>query len=91
VHDRDAPRGVEPSKAEQISNDAILRAAGRSRTVSLVPDFEGVAGLTAKRGKPAAAWKRFQDGNGDLPVPLRRAVERVIKAARRAPRTTLGA
>jgi predicted ATP-dependent endonuclease of OLD family len=91
VHDRDAPRGVEPSEAEQISNDAILRAAGRRRTVSLVPDFEGVAGLTAKRGKPAAAWRRFQSANGDLPVPLRQAVERVIKAARRAPRSTLGA
>jgi putative ATP-dependent endonuclease of the OLD family len=91
VHDRDAPRGAEPSEAEQISNDAILRAAGRRRTVSLVPDFEGVAGLRAKRGKPAAAWKRFQNGNGDLPVPLRQAVDRVIKAARRAPRTTLGA
>ena len=91
VHDRDAPKGEEPAEAEQIANDAILAIAGKKRTVTLVPDFEGVAGLRARRGKPAAAWKRFQAGNGDVPGALQQAVERVVAAARRAPRTTRGA
>ena len=91
VHDRDAPRGQQPTEAERISNDAILRAAGRRRTVALVPDFEGVAGVRARRAKPAAAFKRFQDGKGDVPGALRQAVERVVASARRAPRTTRGA
>src|SRR6476469_7699354 len=55
VHDRDAGRGQQPTEAERISNEAIVRAAGRRRTVALVPDFEGVAGLRARRAKPAAA------------------------------------
>ena len=91
VHDRDAPRGESPAEAEQIANDAIVRTAGPKRTIMLVPDFEGVTGLRARRGKPAAAWKRFQNGNGTVPGPLRHAVERVVAQARRAPRSTLGA
>jgi predicted ATP-dependent endonuclease of OLD family len=91
VHDRDAPRGVQPSDPERISNELILRAAGRKRTVALVPDFEGVAGFRARRGKPAAAFKRFQSADGELPGPLRQAVERVVASARRAPRSTRGA
>jgi predicted ATPase len=90
VHDRDAPRGEAPAEAEQISNDAILNVAGRRRTVMLVPDFEGVTGLRSRRGKPAAAWKRFQGGDAEVPGALRQAVERVIAAAHRAPRTTRG-
>ena len=57
LHDRDAPRGQQPAEAEQIANDTILRVAGRKRTITLVPDFEGVAGLRARRGKPEAAWR----------------------------------
>ncbi|MGN6797487.1 MAG: ATP-dependent nuclease, partial [Gaiellaceae bacterium] len=91
VHDRDAPRGQQPTDAEQISNEAIVRAAGRRRTIALVPDFEGVTGLRARRAKPAAAFKRFQDGNGEVPGALKQAVERVVASARRAPRTTRGA
>jgi predicted ATPase len=91
VHDRDAPRGTPPTEAEQIANDAILRVAGRKRTVTLVPDFEGVAGLLGRRRKPAAAWKRFQGTDAEVPGPLRQAVERVVAAAHRAPRTTRGA
>jgi len=91
VHDRDAERGTPPAEAEQISNDAILRVAGKKRTVALVPDFEGVTGLSARRGKPAAAFKRFQEGDGAVPGPLRQAVERVVAEARRAPRATRGA
>ncbi len=88
VHDRDAPRGTAPVEAERIANETILRTAGRRRTITLVPDFEGVTGLSARRGKPAAALKLFQAGNDEVPLPLRQAVERVVAAARRAPRTT---
>jgi predicted ATPase len=91
VHDRDAPRGAQPGDAERVANDAILRIAGRRRTIQLVPDFEGVTGVRARRGKPAAAFRRFQDGDAEVPGPLRQAVERVVSAARRAPRTTRGA
>jgi len=75
-------------EAEQIANDAILRVAGRKRTITLVPDFEGVTGLRSRRGKPAAAWKRFQGGDAEVPGALRQAVERVVAAAHRARRTT---
>jgi predicted ATP-dependent endonuclease of OLD family len=91
VHDRDAPRGSTPVEAERVANETILRVAGKRRTVTLIPDFEGVTGLRARRGKPAAAWKRFQGGNGEVPGPLRQAVERIVAAARRAPRTSRGA
>ena len=91
VHDRDAPRGEQPAEAERIANDTIVRVAGKRRSIVLVPDFEGVTGLKVRRGKPAAAYKRFQAGDGDVPGPLRQAVERVVVAARNAPRTTRGA
>ena len=91
VHDRDAPRGTAPAETERIANDAILRAAGRKRTITLVPDFEGIAGLTSRRGKPAAAWKRFQGPDAEVPGTLRQAVERVVATAHRAPRSTRGA
>jgi putative ATP-dependent endonuclease of the OLD family len=91
VHDRDAIRGEEPAEAEKIANETILRVAGKARTITLIPDFEGVTGLKVRRGKPAAAYKRFYGGDGDVPGPLRQAVERVVAAARRAPRSTRGA
>jgi predicted ATP-dependent endonuclease of OLD family len=91
VHDRDAPKGEKPADAEQIANESILAIAGKRRTVTLVPDFEGVAGLKARRGKPAAAWKRFQGDEKQMPGALQQAVERVVAAARKAPRTTKGA
>ena len=91
VHDRDAPRGAQPSDTERVANETILRVAGRKRTIALIPDFEGAAGLTARRGKPAAAFKRFRAGDGEVPPALRQAVERIVASARRAPRTTRGA
>jgi predicted ATP-dependent endonuclease of OLD family len=90
VHDRDAPRGTTPPAAERIANETIHRVAGARRTVVLVPDFEAISGVRARRGKPAAALRRY--GNVEtVPAPLRRAVERVVAAARRAPRSTRGA
>jgi putative ATP-dependent endonuclease of the OLD family len=91
VHDRDALRGEEPTEAEQTANETILRVAGKRRTIMLVPDFEGVTGMKVRRGKPAAAYQRFHGGGDVVPGPLRQAVERVVAAARRAPRSTRGA
>src|SRR5436305_6611461 len=91
VHDRDAIRGEEPTEAEQSANETILRVAGKRRAIMLVPDFEGVTGLKARRGKPAGVQRAFHGANGDVPGPLRHAVERVVAAARRAPRSTRGA
>ncbi|MGH3001103.1 MAG: ATP-dependent nuclease [Gaiellaceae bacterium] len=91
IHDRDAPHGRVPDAAERVANQTILQVAGRGRTVMLVPDFEGVSGIPSKRAKPDAARRRFHEGNGEVPAPLRQAVKRVIKAGRRAPRTSRGA
>ena len=51
VHDRDAPADRWPVESERIANKRILEAAGRRRTVQLVPDFEAVSGLTPSRTK----------------------------------------
>ena len=91
IHDRDAPRGQQPAEAERVANELIANVAGRRRTIMLVPDFEGVAGLHVRRGKPEAAWRRFQQAGAEVPAPLARAVERIVGAARGAPRTSRGA
>ena len=85
------PHEARPADAEAVANETILRVAGKRRTIMLTPDFEGVTGLRARRSKPAAAWKRFHAGDGDVPGPLKQAVERVVAVARGAPRTTRGA
>jgi putative ATP-dependent endonuclease of the OLD family len=83
VHDRDAPKGQRPVESEQVINRQVLEVAGRRRVVVLVPDFEAVSGVAARgRGrKPRKAVRRFT-GNGEVPEPLRVAVEKVLKAAR---------
>ena len=83
VHDRDAPRGVSPVESERVVNRQIREVAGSRRTVVLTPDFETVSGLKAStRGrKPQKAWQRYR-GNGEVPEPLRVAVEKVLKIAR---------
>jgi predicted ATP-dependent endonuclease of OLD family len=82
VHDRDAPRGELPNESEQVTNAAIVKVAGRSRVVTLVPDFEALVGLTSRRGrKPKKAYARFRDGT-PVPKPLVDAVQRVVAAAR---------
>jgi hypothetical protein len=82
VHDRDAPRGIPPVESERVVNRQIREVAGSRRTVVLTPDFESVSGLRASnRGrKPHKAWQRFR-GNGEVPEPLRVAVEKVLKIA----------
>ena len=83
VHDRDAPEGERPVESERVMNRQIQEVAGRRRTVVLAPDFEAVAGMnTRRRGrKPRNAYRRFF-GNGDVPEPLRLAVEKVLREAR---------
>ncbi|HSC92005.1 MAG TPA: AAA family ATPase [Gaiellaceae bacterium] len=86
LHDRDAPVGKEPVESEQALNAAILEAAGPRQTVVLIPDFEGVSGVRARSRKPQKAWRRYHGGEtGDIPEPLREAVERVVAAARGKP------
>jgi predicted ATPase len=81
LHDRDAPDGQDPVESEQVVNATIARVAG-ARTVVMVPDFEGVSGVRARAKKPRKAWRRYHRGDGDIPEPLREAVERAVAAAR---------
>jgi hypothetical protein len=85
VHDRDASRGVRPVESERIVNRQIREIAGSRRTVVLTPDFETVSGMRASnRGrKPQKAWQRYR-GNGEVPEPLRVAVQKVLKVAETA-------
>jgi predicted ATP-dependent endonuclease of OLD family len=84
VHDRDAPAGERPVESERVVNRQIRDVAGKRRVVVLTPDFEAVAGMkTRGRGrKPRKAVRRFSGSNGDVPQPLRTAVEKALKAAR---------
>ena len=84
VHDRDAPAGERPVESERVVNRQIQEVAGKRRTVVLTPDFEAVAGMKASgRGrKPRKAVRRFAGSNGDVPQPLRTAVEKALRAAR---------
>jgi predicted ATPase len=83
VHDRDAPAGHRPVDSELVVNRQILDVAGRRRTVVLVPDFEVVSGVNTRgrSRKPHRAYRRYT-GNGDVPEPLRKAVEKVLQSAR---------
>jgi predicted ATP-dependent endonuclease of OLD family len=84
VHDRDAPHGERPVESERVVNRQIQEVAGKRRTVVLTPDFEAVAGMKARgRGrKPQKAVRRFTNGNGEVPQPLRTAVEKRVRAVR---------
>jgi putative ATP-dependent endonuclease of the OLD family len=83
IHDRDAPPGRRPSRAERALNGEIAALAGAQRTFALEPDFEAVAGLRGSRHKPARAWRRFSSIEaGEVPAPLLRAVETVVALTR---------
>ena len=83
VHDRDAPAGRRPVESERVINRQIQEVAGRRRTVVLAPDFEAVSGVAgrARARKPHRAYRRFSD-NGDVPEPLKQAVEKLLREAR---------
>jgi predicted ATP-dependent endonuclease of OLD family len=82
VHDRDAEKGHKPVDSERVVNAQIREAAGKGRTVVLTPDFEAVSGLNGRSRvrKPHKAYRRYRT-NGEVPEPLRLAVEKVVKAA----------
>jgi predicted ATP-dependent endonuclease of OLD family len=83
VHDRDAPAGRRPVESERVMNRQIQQAAGRKRTVVLTPDFEAVSGMNGggHSRKPRNAYRRYR-GTDDVPEPLKKAIEKVLKAAR---------
>lgn len=83
VHDRDAPLGRRPVESERVMNRQIQEVAGRRRTVVLTPDFEAVSGMDghARGRKPRKAYRRYS-GSADVPDPLRKAIEKVLQAAR---------
>ena len=83
VHDRDAAPGQRPVESERVVNQQILEVAGKKRTIVLAPDFEAVSGVSGRgrARKPRKAYRRY-NMNGDVPEPLRSAVEKVLKAAR---------
>jgi hypothetical protein len=84
MHDRDAPVGRKPIHGERVLNAQIQELAGPEHVVVLTPDFEGEAGLYGHSHKPERAWARFSAlAPGDVPEPLRLAVERVVALARR--------
>ena len=84
VHDRDAPAGKKPIQGERVLNAQLEELAGFENVVVLTPDFEGAAGLRARSHKPEHAWERFSTlAAGEVPDPLRLAVERSIELARR--------
>jgi hypothetical protein len=61
----------------------VREAAGPERTISLEPDFEGMAGLPGGARKPEQAWRRFASLTaGEMPEPLKRAVQLVTDLAR---------
>ena len=83
VHDRDALPGRKPIQGERVLNAQIAELAGAESTVVLAPDFEAVAGLRGHSHKPAHAWERFSAiEQGQVPGPLRQAVEKVVRLAR---------
>ena len=90
VHDRDAPRGAQPAEAERIANDAILRIAGKRRTITARARLRGRDGPARAprqaRGRLASA---LQAGNGEVPGAAaagRRARRRGRAAGRRGRR-----
>jgi hypothetical protein len=81
VHDRDAPKDVQPVESERVVNRQIREVAGARRTVVLVPDFEAVSGVNGRSRKTRKAYRRYR-GTSDVPEPLRVAVEKIVKLSR---------
>jgi hypothetical protein len=60
-----------------------LSLAGDERTVTVEPDFEGMADLPGGARKAEQAWRRFAALTADeMPEPLTRAVRLVVALAR---------
>ena len=91
VHDRDAPRGTAPAEAEQIANDTIMRVAGASAPSRSSRTSKASPGCTPGAGSRRRPGSDSRAATCEVPGPLQQAVERVVAAAHRAPRTTRGA
>jgi hypothetical protein len=81
VHDRDAAAGRRPIASERAVNTRIAEVVPPDRIVELAPDFDRVAGVTARRHKPERAWQRFAAGER-IPQPLERAARLAVSLAR---------
>jgi putative ATP-dependent endonuclease of the OLD family len=81
VHDRDAVAGRRPIASERAVNSRIGEVVPPDRIVELAPDFDRVAGVTARRHKPERAWQRFAAGE-QMPPPLERAARMALSLAR---------
>jgi hypothetical protein len=62
-------------------NSRIGEVVPPDRIVELAPDFDRVAGVTARRHKPERAWQRFAAGE-QMPPPLERAARMALLLAR---------
>jgi ABC-type branched-subunit amino acid transport system ATPase component len=82
VHDRDAVEGRRPIASERAVNSRIADVVPADRIVELAPDFDRVAGVTARRHKPERAWQRFAAGGEPVPTPLERAARLALSLAR---------
>ena len=82
VHDRDAVAGRRPIASERAVNGRIAEVVPPDRIVELAPDFDRVAGVTARRHKPERAWQRFAAPGERIPRPLERAARLVLSLAR---------
>jgi putative ATP-dependent endonuclease of the OLD family len=82
VHDRDAVAGRRPIASERAVNRRIGAVVPPDRIVELAPDFDRVAGVTARRHKPERAWQRFAVPGERMPPPLEQAARLVLSLAR---------
>jgi len=82
VHDRDAAEGRRPIASERAVNSRIAEVVPPDRIVELAPDFDRVAGVTARRHKPERAWQRFAVAGERMPPSLERAARLALSLAR---------
>jgi AAA ATPase domain len=82
VHDRDALESRRPIASERAVNARIAEVVPRDRIVELAPDFDRVAGVTARRHKPERAWERFAASREQIPPQLERAARLALSLAR---------
>lgn len=76
----DSDRG----RTGERENSGIRRAAGKTPTFALEPDFEGVAGIRAHDDKVLAAWQRFSKIEPEkIPSVLRQIVQKAVDLANR--------
>lgn len=63
-------------------NRRIAEVVPPDRIVQLAPDFDRVAGVSARRHKPERAWQRFAVAGERMPPPLECAARLVLSLPR---------